>query len=120
MVAVGYSKTIYNLARTSIFVPLTMTLAFVILLFNLKFLLQTIPTMATATSPETLNITTIAANPQKESIIECWQLTAPFIASAAAGTSGALFAQLGETGATSYGLIPRQFDGGLHNAPVVQ
>ncbi len=120
MEVAGYSQTINNLARTSIVVPLTMPLAFIILLFNLKFLLQTTTTTATATSPKTLNITTIAANAQKESIIECWQLTAPFIASAAAGISGAEFAQLGDTGATSYGLIPAEFDGGLHNAPVVQ
>ena len=116
----GYSRIIKNLARTSTAVILTMPLAFMFLLLNLKFLLQTTPTTATATDPKTLNITTIAANAQKESVIECWQLTAPFIASAAAGTSGAVFAQLGETGATSYGLLPAEFDGGLHNAPVVQ
>ena len=120
MEAAGYSKTINNLARPSILVPLIMPLAFIILLFKLQFLLQTTTTTAAATSPKTLNITTIAANAQKESVIECWQLTAPFIASAAAGTSGAIFAQLGGTGATSYGLIPAEFDGGLHNAPVVQ
>ncbi|KAK0513388.1 hypothetical protein JMJ35_004374 [Cladonia borealis] len=97
-----------------------MPLAFILLLLNLKFLLQATPTTATAADPKTLNITTIAANAQKESVIECWQLTAPFIASAAVGTSGAIFAQLGETGATSYGLIPAKFDGGMHNAPVVQ
>ena len=116
----GYSKIIKNLTRTTTVVLLTMPLAFILLLLNLQFLLQTIPTAATVTEPKTLNITTIAANAQKESVIECWQLTAPFIASAAAGTSGAIFAQLGQTGATSYGLIPAQFDGGLHNAPVVQ
>ena len=115
-----YSKLINNSARTSILVVLTMPLALIVLLFNLELLLQTTTTMATVASPKTLNITTIAANAQKESVIECWQLTAPFVASAAAGTSGAIFAQLGETGATSYGLIPAEFDGGLHNAPVVQ
>ena len=120
MEAPGYSRIINNLARTSIVVPLTMPLAFIILLFNLKFLLQTTTTTAIAPSPKTLNITTIATNAQKESVIECWELIAPFVASAAAGISGAIFAQLGETGATSYGLIPAEFDGGLHNAPVVQ
>ena len=115
----GYSKIIKNLTRTTTVVLLTMPLAFILLLLNLQFLLQTIPTAATATEPKTLNITTIAANARKESVIECWQLTAPLVASAAAGTSGAIFAQLGQTGATSYGLIPAQFDGGLHNAPVV-
>ena len=116
----GYSKITRNLPRTSTVVLLTMPLAFIILLLNLRFLLQATPTTASAAAPKTLNITTIAANAQKESVIECWQLTAPFIASAVAGTSGAIFAQLGETGATSYGLIPAEFDGGMHNAPVVQ
>ena len=116
----GYSRTINNIAPISVAVPFTMPLAFIILLLNLKFLLQITTTAATAASPKTLNITTIAANAQKESVIECWQLTAPFITSAAAGISGASFAQLGETGATSYGLIPAEFNAGLHNAPVVQ
>lgn len=53
-------------------------------------------------------------------MLECWQLDAPLLASAAAGTAGAVFAQLGETGATSWGLIPAGFNGGLHNAPAVQ
>lgn len=73
-----------------------------------------------ATTPKTLNITTISANVQRESILECWQLAAPLLSSTTAGTSGAVFAQLGEGGATSYGVIPPQFDGGLHNAPAVQ
>lgn len=116
----GYNEIIKILPRTSTVVFLTMPLAFIFLLLNLKSLFNANPTTATATDPKTLNITTIAANAQKESIIECWQLTAPFIASAAAGTLGAIFAQLGESGATSYGLIPAEFDGGMHNAPVVQ
>ena len=116
----GYTERFRKLAGTSTVVLLTMPLAFIFLLLNLRFLLQATPTTATEADPKTLNITTIAANAQKESVIECWQLSAPFIASAAAGTSGGLFAQLGETGATSYGLIPAEFDGGLHNAPVIQ
>ena len=76
--------------------------------------------IATATTPKTLNITTISANVRKESTLECWQLAAPLVSSTTAGTSGAVFAQLGEAGATSYGVIPPQFDGGLHNAPAVQ
>ena len=116
----GYTKITRNLPRTSTVVLLTMPLAFFVLLLNLRFLLQATPITATPANPKTLNITTIAANSQKESVIECWQLAAPFIASAAAGTAGAIFSQLGETGATSYGLIPAQFDGGMHNAPVVQ
>ena len=69
--------------------------------------------------PSHLNITTIAAASGK-SILECWQLSAPFVQSSQAGTSGAAVAQLGETGATSYTLLPPEFDGGLHNAPAVQ
>ncbi|KAF6218246.1 hypothetical protein HO133_006208 [Letharia lupina] len=73
----------------------------------------------TPPAPSRLNITTIAAANDK-STLECWQLSAPFVQSSQAGTSGAVIAQLGETGATSYSLIPSQFDGGFHNAPVVQ
>ncbi|CAF9941799.1 hypothetical protein IMSHALPRED_002907 [Imshaugia aleurites] len=69
--------------------------------------------------PSHLNITTIATASGK-STLECWQLSAPFVASSQAGTSGAVIAQLGETGATSYTLLPPGFDGGLHNAPAVQ
>ena len=69
--------------------------------------------------PSRLNVTTIAAVNGK-STLECWQLSAPLVQSSQAGTSGAVVAQLGETGATSYTLLPAQFDGGLHNAPAVQ
>ena len=81
-----------------------------------------IPAFALPTSPSLpshLNLTTIAAANGK-STLECWQLSAPLAQSSQAGTSGAAIAQLGEAGATSYTLIPPQFDGGLHNAPAVQ
>jgi len=107
-----------DLSSTAIL--LTMPFALLFLLFHFQLFLHTTASATAAPTPKTLNITTISANAQTESTLECWQLTAPFIASAAAGTSGAVFVQLGETGATSYGLIPAQFDGGLHNAPVVQ
>ena len=70
--------------------------------------------------PTLLNITTISANARLESTLECWQLSAPSIESATAGVSGAAVAQLGDTVATSFGVIPAEFDGGLHNAPAVQ
>lgn len=90
-------------------------------LTNLQILLlPTIAFAAIAPTPKTVNITTIATNAQKQSTLECWQLDAPLVASAAAGTAGAVFAQLGETGATSWGIVPARFDGGLHNAPAVQ
>ena len=69
--------------------------------------------------PSRLNITTIGAANGK-STLECWQLSAPFVQSSQPGTAGAAIVQLGETGATSYLLLSPQFDGGFHNAPVVQ
>ncbi|KAI9672677.1 MAG: hypothetical protein M1831_000112 [Alyxoria varia] len=77
-------------------------------------------TEPTTPPPESLNLTAITANKKKEAILQCWQLDAPLIPSNSAGTSGAVFAQLGETGKTSYGIIPPKFDGGLHTAPAVQ
>ena len=68
---------------------------------------------------QTLNVTAISAA-NGASTIECWQLAAPFITSSTAGVSGAAFAQLGKAGNTSYAIIPAKFQGGLHNAPVVQ
>ncbi|KAI9712067.1 MAG: hypothetical protein M1820_001776 [Bogoriella megaspora] len=92
-----------------------------LLLLQLQLLLQfALSAPSDEAVPKTLNITTIAANARRESTLECWQLDAPFVASATAGTSGAIFAQLGLTGASSYGIIPAEFNGGLHNAPVVQ
>lgn len=69
--------------------------------------------------PSRLNITTIGAANGK-STLECWQLSAPLVPSSQPGTAGAAIAQLGETGATSYTLLPPHYDGGLHNAPAVQ
>ncbi|KAI9685183.1 MAG: hypothetical protein M1822_004770 [Bathelium mastoideum] len=98
-----------------------MPLLLLYMLLQLQWLLQvTASTSSPDAMPQTLNITAIATNAQKESILECWQLDNPFVASTASGTSGAVFAQLGKAGATSYGIIPADFDGGLHNAPVVQ
>ena len=98
-----------------------MPLALLSILLQLQSILSATASNPTyGSTPRTLNLTTIATNSEKESTIECWQLDAQFVASSAAGTSGAVFAQLGLTGATSYGIIPAEFDGGLHNAPVVQ
>ena len=83
-------------------------------------LYATIAIAATIPNPKTVNITTIATNAQKESILECWRLDAPLVASSAAGTAGAVFAQLGQTSSASWGLIPPGFNGGIHNAPAVQ
>ena len=78
------------------------------------FSLSTLPPV-----PSHLNVSVIAAAKDK-STLECWQLSAPFVQSSTAGTSGAAVTQLGDVGTASYTLIPPQFDGGLHNAPVVQ
>lgn len=83
------------------------------------FIVPALTLLNTLPVPSRLNITTIAAA-NGQSTIECWQLSAPLVQSSQAGTSGAAVTQLGETGATSYTLLPPQFDGGLHNAPVVQ
>ena len=77
----------------------------------------TLPT--TSPLPSRLNITTIGAANGK-STLECWQLSAPLVPSNQPGVVGSAVAQLGETGATSYTLLPPQYEGGLHNAPAVQ
>ena len=121
--ATGYSRTIKNIALISIVVPLTMPLTSIMLLFNLLFLLPTANTAATATPPQPINITTVTTNAQKVSILQCWQLTAPFITESTSGYAGPSVAQLGETGATSYEVIPGGFNvinGKLHNPPAVQ
>lgn len=83
------------------------------------FIVSAFSLLNTPPVPSHLNITTIAAASGK-SILECWQLSAPFVQSSQAGTSGAAVAQLGETAATSYTLLPPEFNGGFHNAPAVQ
>ena len=96
-----------------------MRLTTIVLIHCATLILPALTLPQTPPLPSRLNITTIgAANGQ--STLECWQLSAPFVQSSQAGTSGAVIAQLGETGATSYSLLPPQFNGGLHNAPVVQ
>lgn len=84
------------------------------LLLNFRLFLHASPVGAVTTptpAPRLLNVTTIAGNVRNESVLECWQLTAPFVASLTAGVSGAAVApekqlpralgssQLGLTGA---------------------
>ena len=88
-----------------------------LMLSNLTTLIVPALTLPTAPpAPSHLNVTTISG----KSTLECWQLSAPFVQSSQAGTSGASISQLGETGATSYTMLPPDFNGGLHNAPAVQ
>jgi len=70
-------------------------------------------------APGYLNITAISAS-NDASILECWEVSSPFVTSSEPGVAGAAFAQLGDGGAVSYAIIPPDFDGGMHNAPVVQ
>ncbi|KAL8765464.1 MAG: hypothetical protein Q9194_006558, partial [Teloschistes cf. exilis] len=75
--------------------------------------------MAANQTPKHLTITAISAK-DGASTIECWKLDAPFAISSGAGVTGAAFTQLGTIENLSYAVIPPRFDGGLHNAPVVQ
>ena len=70
-------------------------------------------------TPPHLNITTLAGNRRNESVIECWTV-ATLSVSNTPGIQGALLGQLGNPSAVNYFNIPAQFNGGLHNAPVVQ
>ena len=70
-------------------------------------------------APQYLNITAISTV-DDASLLECWELSSPFVTSSEPGVAGAAFAQLGGGGAVSYAIIPADFDGGMHNAPVVQ
>ena len=70
-------------------------------------------------TPQGLNITTLAANAKRESTIECWTI-ADLAVSSTPGIQGALVAPLATPKALNYFTIPGKFDGGLHNAPVVQ
>lgn len=69
--------------------------------------------------PQGLNITTLTANAKKESVIECWKV-ADLAVSDTPGIEGALVAPLAAPNKLNYFTIPPKFDGGLHNAPVVQ
>ncbi|KAK7914058.1 hypothetical protein PG985_011761 [Apiospora marii] len=66
-----------------------------------------------------LNITAIGATGGK-STLECWQMDAPFAVSDTPGTRGSAAASLGNVTKLDFGVIPANFDGGLHNAPANQ
>ena len=70
-------------------------------------------------TPEKIKITAITAA-NGASMLECWELSAPFQVSSEAGVVGAAFAPLTDAGNVTYAIIPPKFDGGLHNAPQVQ
>ncbi|KAL8995090.1 MAG: hypothetical protein Q9188_006892, partial [Gyalolechia gomerana] len=71
-------------------------------------------------TPKPLNVTTITANAQRESVLQCWSV-ANLSVSSEPGVQGALVANLlPASSAVNLFDIPARFDGGLHNAPVVQ
>jgi hypothetical protein len=73
---------------------------------------------AQSSVPPALNLTAISASNGK-SILECWALPG-FVASARAGTVGALNLFLRDLANATYTVIPPQFNGGLHNTPAPQ
>lgn len=74
----------------------------------------------TKQTPRSLNVTTLTTNAQRESILECWSVANLSVADTP-GIAGALLGNL-VTAPSNVGYfdIPPRFDGGLHNAPVVQ
>jgi hypothetical protein len=68
--------------------------------------------------PRALNLTAISAS-SGNSVLECWALPG-FVASAQAGTAGALNLLLGDLANATYTVIPPKFNGGLHKAPAPQ
>ncbi len=101
------------------------------MLVSYLVLLAGLPVISTATphtskhepapvfTPQPLNVTTLTANANKESIFECWSV-ADLKVSAEPGVQGALVARLTPGAALNLFNIPARFDGGLHNAPVIQ
>ena len=54
------------------------------------------------------------------SVIQCWQLSAPFATSTQNGTQGSMVAQLGDLSNATYSIIPAGTNGGAHVAPYPQ
>ncbi|KAF2845821.1 hypothetical protein T440DRAFT_406956 [Plenodomus tracheiphilus IPT5] len=61
----------------------------------------------------------LLTSPQNTTIIQCINLTLPFITSSTPGISGSQSLTL-PTVNTTYTILPPRFNGGLHNAPVPQ
>ncbi|MCJ1227600.1 hypothetical protein MMC12_004256 [Toensbergia leucococca] len=73
----------------------------------------------TSSTPGTLNVTAILGK-NGVSVLECWALIPAFVTSSQSGTTGAKSLALGNVANVTYTVLPPQFDGGAHNAPVVQ
>lgn len=66
-----------------------------------------------------LNVTALAGVDNR-SVIQCWQIEAPFSVSTDAGTNGVARINLSNTTNVSYMILPSNYDGGLHTAPAKQ
>jgi hypothetical protein len=66
-----------------------------------------------------LNVTAIGAQDGR-STIECWQMNTPFNISTQPGTAGTAIVTLSDVANVTYTVLPSNFDGGVHNAPVNQ
>jgi len=72
-------------------------------------------------SPSYLRATALTTNPSTNtSIFQCWQFASPFNSSSVPGIAGSLALNLDISKELTYTVIPPNFDGGLHNAPVLQ
>lgn len=75
--------------------------------------------LAVARADQLFNITALTGR-GGISVLECWQLTTPFVTSDVPGVIGTSTLELGDMANATYTVIPPRFDGGLHNAPVKQ
>lgn len=66
--------------------------------------------------PDTLNLTALTGR-NNVSVLECWQLSQKLAPSTIPGRIGSYSLSFGNAENTSYGVIPPNFSGGLHNAP---
>ncbi|CRG91291.1 hypothetical protein PISL3812_08339 [Talaromyces islandicus] len=92
--------------------------------FALLLSLASAPHLATAqyTPPSSLNITTLTVS-NNASVLQCWSLLTGFSTSTQPGISGSAIANIGVLDSTTnatFSVLPGQFDGGKHNAPVAQ
>lgn len=94
-------------------------MALFLLLCIIQLFCATIAADRVTNASQNLTITAISAR-NGSSTLECWRLAAPFVVSSEAGITGGAFAQLGQAGNVSYGIIPPRYEGGLHNGPAIQ
>ncbi|OTA53601.1 hypothetical protein K449DRAFT_426673 [Hypoxylon sp. EC38] len=75
--------------------------------------------LGVAHAQQFLNLTTLTGR-NNVSVLECWQLTTPFVTSDVPGVVGSQTLFMGGTANATYTVIPPRFDGGLHRAPFKQ